>query len=117
VTGVVRTLLRGSKDAALGVAARSFVNARLRGIGEVTQLSIDTEKRSVQCRLHLTGESKAIGVQVRKYSLRAGGNQMTMKIVDASASREWLTAALRTFVVGRTFRVPHAAGAALKFLS
>jgi len=117
VTGTVRTLLRGSKDAALGVAARSFVNTRLRGIGKVTDFSIDTEKRLVECRLHLAGEAKPISVQVRKYRVKASGDRVTIKIVEATTSREWLTAALRTFVVGRTFRVPPAAAAALKFLT
>jgi hypothetical protein len=117
VTGTVRTLLRGSKDTALGVAARSFVNTRLRGIGEVTDLAIDTEQRLVQCRLHLAGEAKPISVEIGKYSLKASGDRVTMKIVEASTSREWLTAALQTFVVARIFRIPHAAAAALKLLN
>jgi hypothetical protein len=99
------------------VAARSFVNTRLRGIGEVTDLSIDTKKRSVQCHLHLAGESKPIRVQVGKYRLRASGDHVTIKIVEARASREWVTAAVRTFVVGRTFRIPHMAPAALKLVT
>ena len=38
----VRALLRGSKDAALAFTTRTFLNTRLRCIGEVSDLSIDT---------------------------------------------------------------------------
>ena len=40
-----------------------------------------------------------------------------MTIEDATSSREWLTVALREFVVGQDFTVPAKAGAVLKLLA
>jgi hypothetical protein len=117
MAGSVRRLLRGSKDAALGVAARSFLNARLRGIGELTELSINTEQRTAKCRVQLVGEPAPIDVVVRNYILTKRGSSMSLTIKDVASSREWLTAALQAFVVGRPFRIPPVAAASLTALA
>ena len=44
----VQKVLRHSKDAALAFGARVFLNTRLRGIGDMTELVIDTKKQSVR---------------------------------------------------------------------
>ena len=40
-----------------------------------------------------------------------------MTVEDATSSREWLTVALREFVVGQDLALPAKAGVALKFLT
>ena len=117
VTEQVRGLLRGSKDAALAFGARTFFNTRLRRIGEMTELSIDTKKRAIRVRLDLAGEATPIEIHVKKYELKRSGTGSRLTIVDATASREWLDEALREFVVGRSYTIPASAGAVLKLLS
>jgi hypothetical protein len=116
VTAKVRSVLRSSKDAALAYGARTIINNRLRAIGEATELSVDTKKRAIRVHLHLTGEAKPIEIYVRKYALQRVGEHPTLTVVAATASREWVAAALREFVVGRTFRIPPNASVALKLL-
>lgn len=117
VAARVRNLLRGSKDSALAFAARTFFNTRLRGVGEMTELAIDTKKRAVHSRLDLVGEAEPIEIHVRKYAVQRRGETATLTIVDATASRKWLAVALREFVVGHGFSIPAKAGAALKLLT
>jgi len=93
------------------------LNAKLRGIGKVSELSIDTKKRSLHVRLELAGERDPVEIHVAKYRLATKGDETTLTVVDAHASRKWLTAALREFVVGRTFTIPEQAGAAIKLLA
>jgi hypothetical protein len=113
----VRALLRGSKDAALAFTARKFLNTRLRGIGEVSDLSIDTEKRACQLRLDLLGEAEPIDIYITKYALKRSGEKTMLTVVGATASRKWLAAALREFVVGQTFAIPAKAGGVLRLLA
>jgi len=40
-----------------------------------------------------------------------------MTVEDATSSREWLTVALREFVVGQDFTIPAKAGAVLQLLT
>lgn len=113
----VRDLLRNSKDAVLAIGARTFINSELRDIGEMTELSVDTKKRAIRMRLALKGEAEPIEIHVKKYELKRRGENATLTVVDATASRKWVTEALRQFVVGRSFPIPATAGAILKLLT
>ena len=113
----VRRLLRSSKDAALALTARTFLNAKLRGIGEVTELAADTKKRTINVCLELVGEAEPIEIRVRKYRVRRTAKQSVLTIVDATASRRWLARALRRFIVSQSFSIPPKAGAILKLLT
>lgn len=116
-TGNLHTFLRGSKDAALSVAARTFINNRFSKIGQMTELSVDTKKRTIRVRLELKGEDEPIDIHVKKYSLERRSAGATLTIVDAVASREWLTEALNEFVIGQRFAIPDRAAAILKLLT
>ena len=113
----MRTFLRRSKDATLAFTARLASNSWLKGIGEMTELSIDTKKRRVRVRLELLGEAEPIEVEITKYNLKNKDSGARLTIEEATASREWLAVALREFVVGRTIDIPAKAGALLKLLT
>src|SRR5262245_17873502 len=98
--------MRASKDAAFGVAARAWFNMRFVQIGEMSELSIDTKKHAVHLELELRGEREPVGIVIKKYNVTERGGQMLLTIVDATASREWIAAVLREFVVGRSFPIP-----------
>jgi hypothetical protein len=113
----VRAFLRRSKDATLAFTTRVAVNSKLKGIGEMTELSIDTKKRRVRLRVELVGEAEPIEVEITKYNLENNDSGARLTIEEATASREWLAVALREFVVGRSIEVPAKAVALLKLLT
>lgn len=113
----LRDVLHRSKDATLAFTARFAINAKLRSIGEMTELSIDTKKKRVRVRLELLGEQEPIDVDILRYSLKEKGGTTHITIGEVSSSREWLTVALREFVVGRDLAIPAKAGAVLKLLT
>jgi hypothetical protein len=113
----LRDVLHRSKDATLAFTARFAINAKLRSIGEMTELSIDTKKKRVRVRLELLGEQEPIDVDILRYSLKEKGGTTHITIGEVSSSREWLTVALREFVVGRDLAIPAKAGAILKLLT
>jgi hypothetical protein len=113
----IRGLLRSSTDAALALGVRALFNTRFSRIGHMTELTVDTKKRTIDVRLDLAGETDPITIRVKKYSLRGGPDHTTLTVLDATASREWLTEVLREFVVGRSFARPARAGAVLRLLA
>jgi hypothetical protein len=113
----IQGLLRSSKDAALALGVRTLFNTRFSRIGHMTELTVDTKKRTVNLRLNLAGEDEPIEIHVKKYSLGGGSHHATLTVLDATASREWLTEVLREFVVGQSFTIPAKAGAVLKLLT
>ena len=113
----LRDALHRSKDATLGFTVRFAINKKLRSIGEMTELSIDTKNKRVRVRLELLGEHQPIDVDILRYSLKEKGETTYITIEEATASREWLTVALRKFVVGQDLPIPPKAGAVLKLLT
>ena len=109
--------MRSSKDAAIGVALRTFLNGRLSAIGEVAELSLDTSARSARVRIALRGDAEPLELHVRKYALDADEDADWLTLVDVAASREWLGASLRQFVVGRPIRIQRTAAKALRLLA
>jgi hypothetical protein len=101
----------------LGFTARVAINAKLRSIGEMTELSIDTKTKQVRVRLELVGEKEAIDVEILRYSLKEKGETTYITIEEATSSRQWLTVALREFIVGQDLAIPAKAGAVLRLLA
>jgi len=113
----LRNVLHRSKDATLAFTTRVAINIKLRSIGEMTELSVDTKNRRVRVRLELLGEKEPIDVEILHYSLKKKGEATRITIEEATSSREWLTAAMREFVVGQDLAIPAKAAAVLKLLT
>jgi hypothetical protein len=113
----LRDVLHRSKDAILAFTARIAINTKLRSIGEMTELSIDTKNKRVRVRLELLGEKEPIDVDILRYSLKEEGETTYITIEEVSSSREWLTSALCQFVVGEDLAIPAKAAAVLKLLT
>jgi hypothetical protein len=101
----------------LGFTARVAINTKLRAIGEMTELSIDTKNKRVRVRLELVGEKEPIDVEILRYSLKDKDERTYITIEEVTSSREWLTAALREFIVGQDLAIPAKAGAVLRLLA
>jgi hypothetical protein len=101
----------------LAFTARVAINTKLRSIGQMTELSIDTKKKLIRVRLELLGENEPIDVEILRYSLKEKGETTCITIEEVTSSREWLTLALREFVVGQDLAIPSKAGAVLKLLT
>jgi hypothetical protein len=83
----------------------------------MTELSIDTKTKQVRVRLELLGENEPIDVEILRYTLKEKGETTYITIEEATSSREWLTVALREFVVGQDLAIPAKAGVVLKLLT
>jgi hypothetical protein len=117
VAATVRDFFRKSKDVTSAVAARVTVNRKLQGIGQMTELSLDTKRKRILLRLELVGEAEPIQIDIIRYNLetKAGVTQLTVE--EATASRPWVAAALQEFIVGERLFVPKKAAAILKLLT
>lgn len=96
---------------------RTFVNARIHGIGVVTQLSIDTSSQAGRLRLALRDEAEPVDIVVTRYELQRTGDEARLTVIDATASRAWISSLLRQFVVGRPFSISSHPTAAVQLLT
>jgi hypothetical protein len=68
-------------------------------------------------RVGRIGEKEPIDVEIIRYSLKVKGESTHITIEEATSSRQWLTVALREFIVGQDFAVPAKAVALLQLLT
>jgi hypothetical protein len=113
----LRDVLHRSKDATLAFTTRIAINKKLRSFGEMTELSIDTKNKRGRLRLELLGEQEPIDIDILRYSLKQNEETTYITIEEVRSSREWLTNALREFVVGEDLMIPAKVGAVLKLLT
>jgi hypothetical protein len=83
----------------------------------MTELSIDRKDKRVRVRLELLGEKEPVHVEILRYSLKEKDETTCITIEEVTSSREWLTLALREFVVGQDLALPAKAGTLLKLLT
>ena len=83
----------------------------------MTELSVDTKKRTIRVRLELKGEVEPIDIHIKKYRLERRSTHAALTIEDAVASRKWLTEAMKEFAIGQRFTIPQRAAALLKLLT
>ena len=99
-------LMRGLKDSALGLAARTWLNSHyLQGIGTITALSVDTARRHVDAEIVLRGEERPVRVSLA-YALVKSGRVTKVSLRSFESSRAWLSEAARRFVVEPGLAVP-----------
>jgi hypothetical protein len=109
--------MRGSRDAALAFAVRTFMNSRLHAMGEATDLSFNSANHSAELRLNLRGESEPVDIRVSDIHVQPAEGGAIVIVGDAIASREWVSGALSEFVVGRALHVSRKVGLMLRLLA
>ncbi len=97
------------KEAALQAAIKAFINREIEQFGAVTQLAIDTGKKTIRVELELKGEASRILIDAGSYELSDRNGAIYLALKNVTASREWITGVLNKYVVGRAFRLPDAA--------
>jgi len=97
------------KETALGLALKGFINREIDPFGKVSQLAIDTSRKTLHAELDLKGEPSPISIEVGAYELSETNGVVHIAFQNVTTSREWITAVLNKYVVGRTFPLPSAA--------
>jgi hypothetical protein len=96
-----------AKDRLVESAALPVLNnAWLKPFGRATSLKIDSSNRTAELCLELNGEETPITIKVQDYELIQEPNGTFIVLKSVTASREWMTAMAREYLVGRRLAVP-----------
>lgn len=102
--------LRGAigavKDSGASAAIKTWLAREMADYGEVLDFTFNSGERSVLMHVQLKGEREPLTVQVTDYEVarRADGDYIVVK--KARASREWVNAVLRNFVIEKPHKIP-----------
>ena len=106
-------MFSAAKDMMTSKAAKTYVNDLIKTYGKVDELSIDSKRRRIDMRCQLQGEVSPIGVSIEKYQVEQRGGKTYLEVLDSSATRPWMQAAMRAHLHGRKIEVPGWAATAL----
>ncbi len=106
-------MLSAAKDLMTSKAAKAFVNEKIKNYGKVGDLTIDSKRRRIDVVCQLNGEVSPIGVTIVKYAIEQQAGKTFIEVLDSSATRPWMQAAMRDHLHGRKIELPSWAAAAL----
>ena len=106
-------MFSAAKDLMTSKAAKAFVNDRIKNYGSVEELQIDSKRHRIDVVCQLIGEVSPIGVTIAKYRLEQTGGKTFIEVLDSSATRPWMQAAMRDHLHGRKIELPSWAAVAL----
>lgn len=99
------SLLGGFKDRTVSLAARKLLAAPLAPYGEMLNLQLDSQTKTLSLELLLKGEAEPVRLTLTGYEILEG-NPPRLRVGGATASREWLAVLLNQFVVGHPVELP-----------
>ena len=102
----IGNILGSVKDKAFEASVRAFLNKTFAAYGNVTALTVDTRLRKASLTAELKGESVPISVDIGNYDIVEENGRMCIRVLEISASREWLNVAIRQYLVGRLVPLP-----------
>ena len=86
-------------------AARQTLNSTwLQPYGTLTELDIDSAKRTLAFTLELKGESEPIQIRIKHYELIERGDETYLELGEIETSREWVNTLLRDHLTEKVIK-------------
>jgi hypothetical protein len=103
-----RSLARGVKDGALGLALKAYVNDKLGAYGEITDCTVDTETNRLTAKALLKGERDPVSATIERYEVEHQGDETYIVLKKFTTTRAWLTLLLNQLFSGKRYKLPNA---------
>jgi hypothetical protein len=94
------------KDTGASAAIKPWLSREMADYGELLDFNFSSRDRSVEMHVMLKGETKPLTVNVTNYEFTERGSESFIVVKSASASREWVNAVLRNFVINKPHKIP-----------
>jgi len=86
----MKNLFDQGKDKTVSIALKKAANLKLQGFGELLDLEIDSNKKSIQGTLMLEGELEALDLNIAKYEVYEKKGIYFLGIQEITTSRIWI---------------------------
>jgi len=102
---LVKGAIGSVKDSGASVAIQRWLAREMADYGEVLDFNINSRARSAELHVLLKGEPEKLTVYVDEYEIFSGDRDYII-VRRARASREWVNAVLRNFVINKRHEIP-----------
>ena len=105
-TNLVKGAINQVKDSGASGAIQSWLAREMADYGEVLDFKISSADRNAQLHVLLKGEKEPLTVTIESYEISSVGSEDFIIVKGAHASRPWVNAVLRNFLINKKHRIP-----------
>ena len=105
-TNLVKGAINQVKDSGASSAIQRWLVREMADYGEVLDFKISSAERTAELRVLLKGEKEPLGVSIEKYEISSSGSEDYIIVRRAHASREWVNAVLKNFLIDHKHKIP-----------
>jgi len=102
----MRLFNRFIKDSLLSKILKIILPRFISDFGKVSNLSIDTNSKSIYLTLKLVGESEPVTINISRYEFIQRDGQDYLIIREFSTSKSWLDIAVKKYAPNLQFKIP-----------
>ena len=103
---LVKGAINSVKDSGASTAIQSWLTKEMADYGEVLDFKLDTSTQKGELHVHLKGEREKVTVHVTGWHVVTEGGHDDLVVKQAHASREWVNAVMRNFLIGKKHKIP-----------
>ncbi len=105
-TSKIKGWFQRQKDQSISLVAEKVLRTKLEPYGRLISVDLNSQQNQASLEILLNGEVEPVKLEVPRYELTHEGAGTCLVIREVRASREWLTALLRDFLVDRPLPIP-----------
>ena len=102
----IRGAITQVKDTGASAAIERWLSKELADYGELLDFKLSSRDKTVELHVLLKGEKEELTVHIEEYELVSSGEDDYVIIRRAKASREWVDAVLRKFLINKRHKIP-----------
>ncbi len=110
----INKVLGTAKDKLIESSAKAFLGGKIAEFGTITSLNLDSRARTGSITVELKGESTPIQIDVEAFEILEMDGEPHLRILSITTNREWLTCALRQYLVGKPLKISRGSAAWLQ---
>lgn len=103
---LVKGAINSVKDSGASTAIQSWLAREMADYGEVLNFKIDTQAQRAELHVHLKGERDRLTVHIQGWNIVTENEADFVVVKNAQASREWVNAVMRNFLIGKKHKIP-----------
>ncbi len=105
-TNLVKGAINQVKDSGASSAIERWLAREMADYGEVLDFKISSADRNAMLHVLLKGEKEPLTVTIERYELSSDSHGDYIIVQRAHASREWVNAVLRNFLIHKRHKIP-----------
>jgi hypothetical protein len=94
------------KDSGASAAIERWLGKELADYGELLDFKLNSRNKTVEVHILLRGDKENLTVHIDEYELSSSGGEDYVTVRRARASRPWVDAVLRNFILNKKHRIP-----------